>query len=169
MAGVSQIRFFTIGQDRLTLTYAYAQPHYAPLGERITDRRGLTHRITPGVVRYPVGLTIGLHAAELARLSDGVPTPRPAVAWLEYYFRAQAEQIVFINAAGVDSGGGALSRNLAYTGYIEELPGQYFGTLPGAGPGPDYVELELWVGTDGTFSDFDNPGSMVAFTPPRGS
>jgi len=163
----SRIRIHTIGPDSITLDYAQLQVHYAEQGERIRDRLGLVHRIIPNILRYPTQLTIRLVAEELTRMNDYPVRAKTVLEFFDKYFREQSGVMVFSLGATLAEGGGALNRNLAYKGYIDWLPQEYFGTLPVVGGGPEQVEVGLSVHEDGSFSDFDNLGSYSPYTPER--
>ena len=166
MATDSTIRVWSLGPDSVTLSYAQLLVHYSPQGELLTDRLGLVHHIRAGCARYPTGLTLRILAEELTLLSDG-SQPQSVLAWLEYHFRAQSELVVYARGDTLAEGGAALSRHLAFKGRIIELPAEYFGTLPVVGGGPEYVEMELTVHEDGTFSDFDSLNSWESYAPAR--
>lgn len=165
MAAESQVRLWAAGPEHVTLSYAQVRVHYSEQGERIRDRLGLLHRITPDCMRYPTGLTLGILAEELTQLSTLGPV-RSVLDWLEYHFRAQSELVVFVRGETL-SPGGELKRYLAYKGRLDELPAEYFGTLPTVGGGPEYVEVLLTVHEDGTFSDFSNLATYTATVPAR--
>lgn len=167
MPADSQIRLWCAGPDSITLSYAQLLVHYSPQGELLTDRLGLVHHIRPGCARYPTALTLRVLAEELTRMNDGASPPRSVLEWLEYHFRAQSELVVFAEGDTLAEGGAALSRHLAFKARIIELPAEYFGTLPVIGGGPEYVEAQLTVHEDGTFSDFDSLGSWEPYTPAR--
>ena len=168
MAADSQIRIWKTSDDYITLDYAQSRVHYAEQGERIRDRLGLVHRIAPGVARYPIALTLSILAEELTRMNaSGASTPRSVLEWLEYYFRGQAMLVVYLKGETLAMDGSDLTRDLAYKAYIEDLPQEFFGTLPIVGSGPEMVELPMLVTDDGTFSNFDSLESYVEFTPLR--
>jgi hypothetical protein len=160
MAAESQIRIWRLSNDSVTLDYASVRVHYSPQGERITDRLGLTHRIAPATLRFPTGLTLSVLAEELTGISTA-PQPMSVVDWLETRFRQQELLIAYVRGESLCEGGAALTRNLAYACYIEELPSDYFGTLPTVGQGPEAVDLSLLVVGDGTFTDFSLFSSMT--------
>jgi hypothetical protein len=165
MAAESQVRLWAAGPEHATLSYAQVRVHYSEQGERIRDRLGLLHRISPNCMRYPTGLTLSVLAEELTQLNTLGP-PRSVLDWLEYHFRAQSELVVFVRGETLSTGGG-LNRLLAYKGRLDELPPHYFGTLPTIGGGPEYLELLLTVHEDGTFTDFDDLGTYTATIPAR--
>jgi len=168
MAAESEIRLWAASDDYITLCYAWARVRLSNPGERITDRMGLAHRITPNVDSYPIGLTIGLDATELLGMNNsGATTARTVLEWLEYYCRKQAQLAVYLRGETLSTDGSALSRLLAYLGYIEELPEDYFGTLPVIGDGPESVEFSMLIDDDGAFSDFDTLSSYSAYSPAR--
>ena len=168
MAAESQVRLWAASNDFITLEYAWARVRLNNPGERVTDRLGLLHRIAPGVESYPVGLAVGLAAGELTGVNNsGAPVPRSVLHWLEYYCRKQAQLVVYLRGETLANDGSALTRLLAYVGYIEELPEDYFGTLPAIGDGAESVELSLLVTEDGAFSTFDSLGSYSAYSPAR--
>jgi len=160
MGAESQVRIWRLTNDYITLDYASVRVHYSPQGERITDRLGLVHRIAPTLVRYPTGLTLSLLAEELTGQSTA-PQPSAVVDWLEAQFREQQLLIVYVRGESLAVGGAEITRNLAYACYVEELPADYFGTLPVVGQGPEAVELSLLVVADGTFTDFGLFSSMT--------
>jgi hypothetical protein len=168
MEAESLIRLWAASDDFITLSYAWARVHFSNPGERITDRLGLMHRISPGTEGYPVALTIGLEAAELLEMNNAAASVRRTVLeWLEYYCRKQAELVVYLRGETLSVDGSPLSRLLAYTAYIEELPEDYFGTLPVIGGGPESVDLSLLITEDGTFGSFDTLASYSAYSPAR--
>lgn len=168
MAAESQIRLWAVSDDYITLSYAWARVRFSNPGERITDRLGLVHRVSPGAEGYPVTLTIGLDAGELLEMNNaGAPVQRTVLEWLEYYSRKQAELVAYLRGETLAVDGSPLNRLLAYTAYIEELPEDYFGTLPVIGGGPESVELSLLITEDGTFSDFETLSSYSAYSPAR--
>ena len=166
MATDSTIRVWSLGPDSVTLSYAQLLVHYSPQGELLTDRLGLVHHIRAGCARYPTGLTLRILAEELTLLSDG-SQPQSVLAWLEYHFRAQSELVVYIKGDTLADDGGAVARYLAYKARLDELPAEYFGTLPVIGDGPEYIEARLTVHEDGGFSDFDDLGSYAPYSPAR--
>ena len=166
MATESRIRLFAPGPEQITLKYAQARVKYGEQGERIYDRQGLLHRISSGCARYPTELAISLLPEELTALSSG-GTVRTVLAWLEYHFRAQSELVVYIKGDTLADDGGAVARYLAYKARLDELPAEYFGTLPVIGDGPEYIEVRLTVHEDGEFSDFDDLGSYTPYLPAR--
>jgi len=161
----SQVRLWAAGPEHITLSYAQVRVLYSEQGERIRDRLGLLHRISPACMRYPTGLVVSVLAEELTLVNTLGPT-RSVLEWLDYHFRAQSELVVFVRGETL-SPGGELSRRLAYKGRLDELPPFYFGTLPVVGGGPDYVELVLTVHEDGTFTDFSNLATYTATVPAR--
>ncbi len=168
MAAESKIRLWQSASDYITLRYAQVRVHYEQSGERVRDRLGQLHAVIYSTTRYPSALTIGVLAEELTGMNAaGAPTPRSVLDWLELMFRAQAELLVYAYGATLGAGGTALQRLLAYRGFIDSLPEEYFGTLPVIGGGPEYVELRLMVTEDGRFSDFDSLGSYSAYSPAR--
>jgi len=168
MAADSQIRLWRASNDYITLNYAQARVRYTEQGERIRDRLGLTHRIAPSTERYPTGLTLNLIAEELLSTNNGgAPEPRTVLEWLEHWFQGNAELVVYVKGDALAVGGGALARYLAYKTYIEELPAEYFGTLPVIGTGAEWIEVPMLVSEDGTFSDFDSLGSYTPREPAR--
>jgi hypothetical protein len=157
MAVISQVRLWRNGRDYITFDYASAQPRYLPQGERICDRLGFMHRIAPDCARFPTGLSLELIPEELTRLNNvGASPVQAAIAWLEQAFRQQELLCVFVLGQTVSEGDTAISRKLAFQGYIDELPSAGFGTLPIAGTGSDTLELSLLVIADGVFTDFEN-------------
>ena len=168
MAAVSSIRIWQSASDYITLKYATARVHYGQPGERVRDRRGLTHAVLPSGSRYPSALTIGVLAEELTGMNaPGAGTARPVLTWLEAKFRAQADLAVYVRGETLAVGGTALTRNLAFLGFIDELPEDYFGTLPVIGGGPEYVELRFHVKEDGTFTNFDSLAGYTPYSPAR--
>lgn len=167
MAADSRIRLWSAGPDSITLSYAQLMVHYSPQGERLTDRLGLLHRIRANCARYPTGLSLRLLAEELTRMNDGASPARSVVEWLDYHFRAQSELVVYVQGDTLAVDGTGIARHLAYRGRIDELPGEYFGTLPVIGGSLEYVTAELSVHEDGTFSDFDSLGSYEPYSPAR--
>jgi len=163
----SRIRIHTIGPDSITLDFAQLRVHYVEQGERIRDRLGLVHRIIPNMPRYPIQLTIRLVPEELTRMNDYPVRAKTVLEFFDKYFRQQSEVVIFSLGVTLAEGGSTLTRNLAYKGYIDELPLEYFGTLPVVGGGPEQVEVGFSVHEDGTFSDFGDLGSYSAYTPAR--
>lgn len=157
MSASSQIRLWRNAADYITFDYACAQPRYSPQGERIRDRLGFMHRIVPDCARFPAGLSLELIPEELTRQNNAGANPvQPAIAWLEQAFRQQELLCVFVLGQTVAEGGMAISRQLAFKGYIDELPSAGFGTLPNVGLGTDQIELSLLVTADGVFTEFDD-------------
>ncbi|HES58364.1 MAG TPA: hypothetical protein ENO21_02930 [Firmicutes bacterium] len=168
MAADSQVRLWAASDDFITLSYAWARVRLSNPGERITDRMGLVHRVSPGTEGYPVALTIGLDAGELLEMNNaGATVHRSVLEWLEFYCRKQAALVAYLRGETLAVDGSPLSRLLAYTVYIEELPEDYFGTLPAIGGGPESIELRLLITEDGTFGNFDTLGSYSAYSPAR--
>jgi hypothetical protein len=165
MAAESEVRLWAAGPEHITLSYAQVRVHYSEQGERIRDRLGLVHRISPNCMRYPTGLTLSVLSEELTQPST-LGQARSVLEWLEYHFRAQSELVVFVKGEMLTASG-ALNRYLAYKGRLDELPAHYFGTLPVIGGGPEYVELLLTVHEDGTFADFSELGTYLATVPAR--
>jgi hypothetical protein len=157
MSALSQLRLWRDANDYLTFDYACAQPRYSPQGERLRDRLGLLHRIAPDAARCPTGLSLLLIPEELTRLSNAGADPRQhAIAWLEQAFCRQEPLSVFVLGQTVSESNSAISRLLAFQGYIDELPGAGFGTLPSVGQSEEQLELSLLITADGTFTDFDD-------------
>jgi hypothetical protein len=165
MTAESQVRLWAAGPEHITLNYAQVLVHYAEQGERIRDRLGLLHRISPSCMRYPTGLTLSILSEEMTLLNTLGPS-RSVLDWLEYHFRAQSELVLFVRGETL-SPGGAINRYLAYKVFLEELPPHYFGTLPAIGNGPEYVEIALTVHEDGSFSDFNDLATYLATVPAR--
>lgn len=156
----SRVRLFTGADDHLTFDFATAQPGYSAQGERVTDRLGLVHRIAPAVVRHPTALSLALVPEELTRLACATAVPRLcAVDWLERAFTQQQRLAVFVLGATLAADGSAIARRLAYQGYLEELPGAGFGTLPGWLETAESAELRLLITAAGGFTDFDDMAS----------
>lgn len=163
MAAGSQIRIWQSSTDHITFDYAQLRVHYSEQGERIRDRLGLIHRISPSVNRYPTGLTLSILAEELTRINAaGAGTRRNALDWLEVMYTNHAQLTLYAKGDTLDDEGQALSRWLYYTGWIDGLPPEYFGTLPKVGDGPEYAEFAFTVVDDGTFSNFE---SLAGATP----
>ena len=157
MAAQSQLRLWRNAGDYLTFDYASAQPRYAPQGERIRDRLGLMHRIAPGCARFPTGLCLELIPEELTRLNNAGANPvQHAIAWLEQAFRQQELLCVFVFGQTVSEANSAISRKLAFLGYIDELPLGGFGTLPGVGVSDESAEISILITADGVFTSFDD-------------
>jgi hypothetical protein len=160
MSAQSQLRLWRDAGDYLTFDYACAQPRYSPQGERIRDRLGRMHRIAPDAARFPTGLSLQLIPEELTRLNNAGADPRQhAIAWLEQAFRQQERLSVFVLGQTVSESNSAISRMLAFQGYIDELPPGGFGTLPSVGQSEEQLELGLLVTADGAFTDFDDVDS----------
>ena len=158
----SRIRLWRAANDYITLDYARATVSYLEQGERIRDRLGLLHRIVPAAERYPAVLGIALLPEELTRLNNPqAPTRRNLIEWLELWFQVHAELVVYVRGETLDDEGGALTRQLAYKAVLDELPREYFVTLPVIAGGPEYAELSLTITEDGSFSDFDALGSYT--------
>lgn len=188
MATESRIRIWKDSADYIDLDYALLRVHYAESGERIYDRRGLLHRIAPAGFRYPASLTLSLLPEELTRMNAAsAGTPRSVQAWLEYYFRAQAELVLFsagetVAAAAGSFGSSAveplsegaavsIKRNLGFRVYIDALPPELAGSIAAAsieGPGSGLLDIGLSVIEDGAFGDVTLLASYSAFSPGRG-
>jgi len=163
-----KIRIWQSSTDYITLSYATVQVGYSPQGERIRDRLGLVHRISPSTRRYPTGLILTLIPEELTLLNNSAAaTRRTVLEWLEHFFRVQAELVVYSAAATVAAEGEALTRNLAWRCFIESLPGAYFGSLAQLEAAQLPLELELLVTEDGTFTDFSSLATYSAYSPAR--
>jgi hypothetical protein len=168
MAAESSVRIWQSVSDHITLDYATVRVHYEPAGERVRDRRGLLHAILPAGARYPSALTIGVLAEELTGLNcAGASSPYCVLEWLERMFRNQASLLVFVRGETLATDGSAITRNLAYLGFLDSLPEEYSGTLPIIGGGPEYVELRFHVTQDGRFTNFNSLGSYAAYSPAR--
>lgn len=165
MAAESEVRLWAAGPEHVTLSYAQVRVHYSEQGERIRDRLGLLHRISPNCLRYPTGLTLSVLAEELT-LMNTLGTARTVLEWLEYHFRAQSELVVFVAGESLTPCG-EVTRYLAYKGRLDEFPAHYFGTLPAIGGGPEYVEFLMTVHEDGSFTDFSDLGTYAATVPAR--
>lgn len=157
MAAQSQLRLWRNASDYLTFDYACAQPRYSPQGERIRDRLGFMHRIAPVCARFPTSLSVELIPEELTRLNQpGAMPAQHAIAWLEQAYRQQELLCIFVLGQTVSEASSAISRKLAFQGYIDELPPAGFGTLPGIGASEEYVELGMLLTADGVYTDFDD-------------
>lgn len=157
MATTSKLRLWRNTTDYLTFDYACAQTRYSPQGERIRDRLGFIHRIVPDCDRFPTGLSLVLLPEELTLLNNAGANPRQhAIAWLEQAFRCQEPLCVFILGLTVSVSNTAISRKLAFQGYIDELAPEGFGTLPNIGTGADQIELSVQIIADGEFTDFED-------------
>lgn len=168
MGADSQIRLWQASNDYITLSYASAAVHYQRQGEQITDRLGLVHRVQPPIDNYPVALVISVLAEELTMANNAnAPTRRSVLEWLEYYFRKKAELVVYLHGATLMEGGGDLNRMLAYKAYIDELPADYFGSLPRIGNGPEMAEIWMHITEDGVFTDFGSLSSYSPYSPAR--
>jgi len=165
MSAESKVRLWAAGPEHITLNYAQVRVHYSEQGERIRDRLGLLHRISPNCMRYPTGLTLSVLAEELTQAST-FGQVRSVLEWLEYHFRAQSELVVFVKGETL-AVGGELNRYLAYKARLDELPANYFGSLPVIGGGPEYLEFLMTVHEDGKFTDFSDLGTYVATVPAR--
>jgi hypothetical protein len=163
-----RIRIWQSSTDYITLSYATVQVGYSPQGERIRDRLGLVHRIAPSTRRYPTGLALTLIPEELTLKNNaGAATRRTVLEWLEHFFRAQAELVVYSAAATLDAEGEVLTRNLAWRCFIESLPERCFGSLAQFETAALPLELELLVTEDGTFTDFSSLATYSAYSPAR--
>ena len=168
MASTSQIRIWQSATDYITLDFATAQVRYSQQGERIRDRVGLVHRIAPSTVRYPTGLVLALVPEELSKLNNAAAaTRRTVLEWLEVFFRTQAELVLYSSAETLDDEGNALTRNLAYKCFIENLPDSHFASLATLDSPTELLELELLVTEDGTFSNFDSLAGYSVYSPAR--
>ena len=154
MAARSLVRLWRGPSDYVALEYAKAEIGYAACGERILDRRGVVHRLTPSVPRYPVRLGISFPEEALLDCSTSAPV-LSVLEWLEARHAAQEELAVFVLGETLRTDGQPCLRQLAYLCFIEELPEECFGTLPPAGAGPGELRLECLVIAHGTFADFD--------------
>lgn len=162
MAAQSCIRLWRNAGDYLTFDYAAADPRFSPQGERITDRLGRVHRIAPGTPRQPTSLVLTLLPEELTRLNNAGANPRQhAIAWLEQAFCQQERLDVFVLGQSVSDGNSAIAKRLCFQGYLDELPGAGFGTLPSVMHNDEQLECLLLVHADGTFTDFDSLASAT--------
>jgi hypothetical protein len=172
------IRLWATPSDFITLDYACAQVYYEPSGERIADRNGLVHRITPGGERYPVWLSISILPEELcARNCESASVARSVLEWLELCLRGQSLITVFVagETLRADASAAPLIRNIAYRGYVEDVSSG-LASLPGSASNSAFasgasageaVLLRMLVVEDGAFSDFDALGSYSAHEPGR--
>jgi hypothetical protein len=159
MLTIPAVRLFRTADDYLTLNYAQAAPRYGPQGERLRDRLGLVHRIAPSAPRCPVALSLTLIPEELVQLNnEAAPERQSALEWLEQAFREQEPLTLFVLTETLAAEGAALSRLLAYQGYLDELPPEW-GALPLALSMPESIELSFVIIADGTFTDFDDVDS----------
>jgi hypothetical protein len=160
MAAQSSVRLWRSASDYLTLEYAAVMPRYSAQGERLVDRLGRVHRIAPGTPRQPTSLTLALIPEELTRLNNAGASPRQhAIAWLEQAFCQQERLELFVLGQSISHGNSAIARLLCYQGYIDELPGMGFGTLPSVMSADEQLELVLTIMADGAFSDFERLNS----------
>ncbi len=162
MAAQSSIRLWRSASDHLTFDYAAAAPHYSAQGERILDRLGRLHRIAPATPRQPTSVTLSLIPEELTRLNNTGAIPRQhAIAWLEQAFRQQECLDLFVLGQSISESNSAIARRLCFKGYLDELPGAGFGTLPNVQCSEEQLELVMTVIGDGTYDDFDVLESAV--------
>ena len=137
----------------------------------VIDGNGAGNSVDEGGGTGPaqfIGVMYRNSSGELTGVNNsGAPVPRSVLHWLEYYCRKQAQLVVYLRGETLADDGSALNRLLAYVGYIDELPEDYFGTLPAIGDGAESVELSLLVTEDGAFSNFDSLGSYSAYSPAR--
>lgn len=163
MPAQSLVRLWRGPSDYVTFSFAKAEVGYAPCGERIRDRRGVVHRLTPSVSRFPVRL--GISFPEEVLLDCSTSTPALSVLeWLEARYAAQEELAVFVLGETLRTDGQPCLRQLAYLCFLEELPEECFGTLPPAGAGTSELRLECLVIAHGTFADF-NVLASTSFIP----
>ncbi len=156
MAAQSSIRLWRNASDYLTFDYASAAPHYSAQGERLVDRLGRVHRIAPATPRQPTSVTLSLIPEELTRLNNAGASPRQhAIAWLEQAFCEQECLELFILGQSISESNSAIARRLCFKGYLDELPGAGFGTLPAVHSSEEQLEAVMTVIADGAFSDFE--------------